>query len=178
MSRKRDILHESGRPTAWMQIEMANLIPGGIEPPDFPATDFAKTTRKFELFLDHHFPRGKFAELRHALDQASRSKATTAIQFYRSVVETRSLMRSAAKIMDWFAGLENGCPALRICSVCGRIFAPPRKDKLTCRKKCGALVRQRRKRALAKEGEYEFRRKLRISTKNDQRRKPKKEASR
>lgn len=51
-------------------------------------------------------------------------------------------------------------------------------DKLTCQKKCGALVRQRRKRALAKEREYELRRELRISMKNDRQRRLKTGASR
>lgn len=155
-------------------VELANLIPGGqIEPPDFPAPwpqrawrlrrrcaaqtiEHAEATSEFDLFLDQNFPRKKFGELRDELDRASRSKVTTPVQFYRSVVEARRLLRSAAIIMDWYARTEDRCPTFRLCAVCGRIFAPPRKDKMTCMEKCGARVRQARKRALAEAGGYEW----------------------
>ena len=64
------------------------------------------------------------------------------MRFYRSVVETREMLRSAVKIMDWVAGMEDRCPLLRICEGCGRIFAPFRKDKMTCSKTCRDRIRQ------------------------------------
>jgi hypothetical protein len=179
MSKTRDDYgpgHSSGRmqvrhALARTQVEMANLIPGKIEPPNFRTDVYtvAAESAEFELFLDRHFPRTEFGELRETLDKASRSKAT----FYRSIIETRRLLRSAAIIMDWYAGLENGCPALRICSVCGRIFSPARKDQMS-EKKCGNLVRQRRKRERAKQ--YELNRELGISRKNDRQKLKKKGA--
>jgi hypothetical protein len=137
------------------QVELANLIPGEGEPSAFHATDYEKTTSEFELFLDQNFPRKKFGELRDKLDRASRSKVITAVQFYNDIAETRRRMRSVAIVLDWVAESENRCPELRLCSVCGRIFAPARKDRRTCTDKCGNRDRQARKRALAKAGEYE-----------------------
>ena len=121
------------------------MVPGNAELPDFPIRGEDETpdeSLRFKSFIEQNFPRANFSDLRGELDKAARSKATTPVRFYRSVVETREMLRSAVKIMDWVAGLEDRCPLLRICEGCGRIFAPFRKDKVTCSKTCRDRIRQ------------------------------------
>jgi hypothetical protein len=67
-----------------------------------------------------HFPRWKFEALREVLDEASRSKVTTPITLYRAIFETRRLLRSASRTMNFIceqAGLRR--PPLQICEACG-----------------------------------------------------------
>jgi len=130
-----------------LSVRLANLVPGNAELPDFPICGEDEThdeSRRFKSFVEQNVPRAKFADLRAELDRAARSKATTPVRFYRSVVETREILRSAVKIMDWLAGLEGRCPVLRICEGCKRIFAPSRKDKMTCSTTCRDRIRQQR----------------------------------
>ena len=67
-------------------------------------------------------------------------------------------------------------PLLRICVWCQLLFIAYRNNTKWCSKKCGAAFRQARKRAKAKD--YELKRELNISKKNDERRKLKGGASR
>jgi hypothetical protein len=130
---------------ATLSVRRANLVLGEAELPDFPIRADSETpaeTLRFKSFISQNFPRKKFADFRRELDKAARSKATTAVRFYRSMVENRGILRSAVKIMDWFAGLQNRCPSLRLCAGCGRIFAPSRKDKMTCTETCHSRIKQ------------------------------------
>lgn len=130
-----------------LSVRLANLVPGSAEVPDFPMRGDDETSDdrlRFEFFVEQNFPRAdeKFADLRRELDRAARSKATTPVMFYRSMVETREMLRSAVKVMDWLAGLEDRRPALRICEGCGKIFSPSRKDKMHCSDTCHDRRRQ------------------------------------
>jgi hypothetical protein len=133
------------RAMATLSVRLANLVPGDAEVPDFPIRgedEMPEDSLRFEFFVEQNFPRAKFADLRRELDRAARSKATTAVRFYRSMVETREMLRSAVKVMDWLAGLENRRPVLRICEGCGKIFSPFRKDKMHCSDTCHDRRRQ------------------------------------
>jgi hypothetical protein len=155
MSRSRDkrieapsgeqVIPAAQRALSTLSVRLANLVPGNAELPDFPIRGKDETpaeSRRFKSFVEQNLPRAEFADLRTELDRAARSKATTPVMFYRSLVEGREMLRSAVKIMDWLAGMEDRCPVLRICEGCGRIFAPARKDKMKCSKTCRDRVRQ------------------------------------
>lgn len=170
-----------------LSVRLANLVPGNAELPDFPEDEMpgeslrfkafvrgegyeTHESLRFKSFVEQNLPRAEFADLRGELDRAARSKASTPVRFYRSLVETREILRSAVKIMDWLAGLEDRCPVLRICESCGLIFAPSRKDKMTCSTTCRDRIRQQRWRAnsdrykknrVEKENEAERQRKAR-----------------
>ena len=135
-------------------LGFANLIPGRSDPPDFPPTnrpfeEAPAETAAFQRFLDMHFPRRKFAALREVLDQASRSKVTTPIKLYRAIFESRQLLRSASRTMNFIcaqAGLRR--PPLQICEEgCGKLFVANRPDQLTCSERCSARRRVTRARA-------------------------------
>ena len=143
----RDVFPALQRALDTLAVRHANLVPGDAELPDFPIRGKDETpaeSRRFKAFVERNLPRTQFADLRAELDMAARSKVTTPVMFYRSVVETRQMLRSAVKIMDWLAGLEDRCPVLRICAGCGRIFAPSRKDKKTCSTTCRDRIRQKK----------------------------------
>ncbi|MGD0567042.1 MAG: hypothetical protein ABSA78_01455 [Candidatus Sulfotelmatobacter sp.] len=128
-----------------LSVRLANLVPGNAELPDFPIRGEDETpeeSRRFKSFVEQNLPRTEFADLRTELDRCARSKATTPVRFYRSLVEGREMLRSAVKIMNWLAGMEDRCPVLRICEGCGLIFAPSRKDKMTCSTTCRDRIRQ------------------------------------
>ena len=115
-----------------------------------------------------HFPRRKFAALRQALDEASRSRTralsrhpgrpatwsrsfcvTNPIQFYRSIWDTRQQLRAAAKTMAFICeqmGLRR--PPLQICEEgCGKLFILQRQNQYACSEKCSARARVARARA-------------------------------
>jgi hypothetical protein len=131
----------------------ANLIPGRSDPPDFPPTkrQFEETPAEkaeFQRFLDIQFPRRKFEALRKVLDEASRSKVTTPITLYRAIFETRRLLRSASRTMNFIceqAGLRR--PPLQICEACGKLFILGRQDQQSCSDRCSARLRVARARA-------------------------------
>lgn len=131
----------------------ANLIPGRSDPPDFPPTqrpfeESAMETAKFQRFLDMHFPRRRFEALRVVLDEASRSKVTTPITLYRAIFESRQMLRSASRTMNFIceqAGLRR--PPLQICEACGKMFILGRQDQQTCSDRCSARRRVARARA-------------------------------
>jgi hypothetical protein len=130
----------------------ANLIPGRSDPPDFAPTkrQFQETpteAAEFQRFIDMHFPRRKFEALREVLDEASRSKVTTPITLYRAIFETRRLLRSASRTMNFIceqAGLRR--PPLQICEACGKLFILGRQDQQTCSDRCSARRRVARAR--------------------------------
>jgi len=131
----------------------ANLIPGRSDPPDFPPTqrqfeETATEKAKFQRFLDMHFPRRRFEALRVVLDEASRSKVTTPITLYRAIFESRQMLRSASRTMNFIceqAGLRR--PPLQICEACGKLFVLGRQDQQTCSDRCSARRRVARARA-------------------------------
>ena len=172
------------------QLTIANLLPANVDAPDWE-TDRQSIRRftpeaEFEQFLDEHFPREKFRKFRDAVDgpnlmqmaarrrdveivNAPRSK----IANYRFIIEIRGYWRAAARIDAMIAAMGGGKkrrpPLLRICEWCQSLFIAWRKNTKTCQKKCGAAVRQARKRFKAKQ--YELQRELNISKKNDEQRK-------
>jgi hypothetical protein len=138
------------------QLALANLLHGGrkFDPPDFPPTErpfepTAEELAKFQRFADMHFPRRKFAALRQALDEASRSTSTNPIQFYGSIWETREALRSAARTMNFICsqmGLRR--PPLQICEQgCGKLFILQRQNQYACSERCSARARVARGRA-------------------------------
>jgi hypothetical protein len=177
------------------QLTIANLLPANVDAPDWGTPNdrqsiwrFPPDTAEFEQFLDEHFPREKFPKFRHAVDgpnlvqmavrkrgwdlvNAPRSKLAN----YRFIIEIRGYWRAAARFDAMFAELGGGKkrrpPLLRVCEWCQSLFIAWRNNTKTCEKKCGAAVRQARKRARAKE--YELQRELNISKKNNEQRKPK-----
>jgi hypothetical protein len=171
------------------QLAIANLLPADSEAPDWGTPD-AGGTAEFAKFLDERFPRERFPKFRRAVDGPSLTQMSARKQGvqeavalrdrlanYRYIVETRRMWRAAARINSLVAAVAGERrPPLRICEFCRLLFIAARNNQRTCDKKCGAGVRQRRKRAKAKE--YELRRELNISRKNDKQRRSKKGASR
>ena len=178
-------------PSEWLAI--ANLLPPEVDAREWHGQD----TAKFEQFLDElgatpEFPREKFLKFRQAvygenliaiiarkLHLRIVPQPRSPVDNYQCIVSTSRMWRSSAEIGRRVALSANKrLPPLRFCAFCRRLFIAGRNNKKTCDKKCGAALRQRRKRVLAKEGEYELRRELRISRKNDRQRRLKKGASR
>jgi hypothetical protein len=132
-------------------LALANLIHTKLDPPDFPLTGrkWEDERAAFEGFVDMHFPRRRFAALREALDEASRSTVTTPIHFYRAALEARQQLRSASRTMNFICeqvGLRR--PPLQICEeACGKLFIARRQDQLTCSDRCSARRRIARARA-------------------------------
>lgn len=150
-----------------MQVELANLIPGKGDAPVFPLIGYGRRAAQerpyekatFELFLDKHFPRKKFAALRDELDRAARSKVTTPIMLYASIVETRQLLRSYVRFGNFMAEMVGDRrPSLQICEGCGLLFFAKRRDARWHSSDCGSRVRVARARERAKL--YEENRKL------------------
>ena len=176
----------------FLQVELANLIPGVGEAPRFRVARYGahdKTLRRpeeqsnlaavarerlkalglteteahererFEEFLDKNFPRKKFAALRREMDKASRSKATTPIMLYASIVETRELLRSYVRFGNFVAEtVGTRRPELQICEGCGLLFFAKRRDTRWHSADCGSSVRVAKAREKAKL--YEQNRKL------------------
>jgi hypothetical protein len=98
------------------------------------------------------------------------------IDNYQLIISTSRMWRSAAEIGRRVAlSADKRRPRLRICQFCRLLFIARRNNQKTCDKKCGAALRQRkkrvrdkRKRAMAKE--YEHNRELNISRKNSRQR--------
>jgi hypothetical protein len=175
------------------QLTIANLLPANVDGLDWGTPNesiwrFPPDTAEFEQFLDEHFPREKFPKFRHAvdgenlvhmavrkrgweMDNAPRSKITN----YGFILAIHRYWRAAARfdamIDELGGGKKRRPPLLRVCEWCQSLFIAWRNNTRTCQEKCGAAVRQARKRAKAKE--YELKRELSISKKNDEQRKPK-----
>ena len=150
-----------------MQVELANLIPGKGDAPIFPLVGYGGSAKResqyekatFELFLDKNFPRKKYAALRDELDKAARSKGTTPIILYASIVETRQLLRSYVRFGNFMAeAVGDHPPSLQICESCGLLFFAQRRDARFCSPDCGSRDRVARARKKAKL--YEQNRKL------------------
>jgi hypothetical protein len=170
-------------------MTIANLLPADAEAPDWKTPD-APETPEFEKFLDERFPRERFPKFRQMVDGPSLTQMSARKQGvqvaiaqcarlanYRYIVEIRRMWRAAARISSVVAAMAGEKrPPLRICEFCQLLFIAGRNNQRTCDKKCGAALRQRRKRAKAKE--YELHRELNIDKKNDEQRKVKKGASR
>jgi hypothetical protein len=170
-------------------LTIANLLPADAEAPDWKTPE-ARETPEFEKFLDERFPREKFLKFRRMIDgpsliQMSVREQEKGVQVavaprarlanYRYIVEIRRIWRAAARIGSVVAAIAGKKrPQLRICEFCQLLFIAGRNNQKVCDKKCGAALRQRRKRAKAKE--YELHRELNISRKNDEQRKRKKGA--
>jgi hypothetical protein len=188
-------------PVLPQHLTIANLLPANVDAPDWGTHNeqsiwrildsncdrcsFPTECAEFEQFLDEHFPREEFAEFRHAVDNPNLMGApkqgviispASKLDNYRFIMETRRYWRAAARIDALIAEREREKrkrrpPLLRICVWCQALFIAWRNNTKTCQEKCGAAVRQARKRAKAKE--YELKRELNISKKNDEQRKPK-----
>lgn len=177
-----------------LNLMIANVLPADVEVPDWGAPD-AKETAEFRRFLDERFPREKFPEFRHAVEgpnlmplasgyrgrevsgvslsiSGSTAYVTEAgprskLDNYRLIVETRRMWRAAAKIGRLIAVMTNKrVPALRICEFCENLFVAGRNNQRVCDKRCGAALRQQRKRDKAKQ--YELQRELSISKRNNE----------
>lgn len=135
---------------------------------------------KFERFLDEIFPRERFAAFRDLIDGPdlgemvvreegveTKSAHRSRLANYRFVVTARRALREGAKldsqIVDRCRPRIRGFYPLRICASCGLLFILRRANQKVCDKKCGATLRQRRKRDKDRQREYEVRRQLKMA---------------
>jgi hypothetical protein len=158
------------------EVTVANLLPEKMEMPEFRGTDEAE----FDRFFDEHFPPEdeRFAEFRGAVEGPNMlpyAAPPSKIVNYWKICIIREWWWKTASISRMVAGMTNSDPGpLRICDWCRKLFIAGRNNQYHCTDRCGDALRHQRERDNRKK--YELQRELNISTKNDQRRKPKKGA--
>jgi len=169
-------------------LDFPNLIPGRDEAPEFHLageTETAADRKRFEEFLDRHFPRseGRFADLRRVLDRGeykgsvARSstfwleykrvstgfrvmphiplKKMTAIGVYRRLVEDRKRLREMSRGVEYYAMMTGQSPPPLRICDCGLLFLAPRPNVKWHSKTCGSRVRMAKARAVGKTTDYE-----------------------
>jgi hypothetical protein len=161
------------------ELAASNLLPEKTEMPD-PDFRGGMDEAEFERFFDEHFPPGdeRFAELRRWVVAGPNLRPAgpySKLDNYLIILINRQRWWAAARINRLVAAYTNtDVGPLRICDWCRKLFIAGRNNQDHCTKKCGAALRQKRKRDKRKQ--YELQRELNISTRNEQQRKLKKRA--
>jgi ribosomal protein S27AE len=161
-------------------IRLANKAPADAMLPFYPdeqsllrgVFDMEEVAREseFERFLDEHFPRENFTELRAFFDEGADHPIRPEDR-YAYLRETREALKMIAtrrrrrSIFDsdlsfpWHLVGEWKLDRIRLCEICGAVFFANRNNQLTCGPRCSSTRRVRRFRE--HQAQYEQARKLR-----------------
>jgi ribosomal protein S27AE len=124
---------------------------------------------EFGRFLDRHFPREHFTELRAFFDEGADDPIRPE-DMYAYLRETREALKMIAtrqrkrSIFDsnlsfpWELVGEWKLDRIRLCEICGEVFFANRNNRMTCGPRCSNARRVRRFRE--QESQYEQARKL------------------